>query len=223
VASPAEWFQVRLAGGRWSDHRAFGFQHGHWDIAGAAPETTQVTARCDEVTDGGADRARGPRPAQVVTNACVHGQQRPSEAPQRTDAPYGPDEQTILRRAERPIRTSRCRWHRTSFFTAAIPSAMSRRSRGSIGCAFPRHLPRAARRVADDSGAQLSGQIAEQMLPGGGAVGERASRLGFAWGIAPAGGTFAQLQAAGRCCWGGEGQSDVPLVATPCGIVPGAD
>lgn len=42
-------------------------------------------------------RAQGPRLAQVVTNAFVHGQARPAETPQRTDAMHGFDEQTILR------------------------------------------------------------------------------------------------------------------------------
>jgi AraC family carnitine catabolism transcriptional activator len=46
-------------------------------------------------------RAHGPRLAQVVTNAFVHGQPRPAETPQRSDAAYGLDEQTILRRALR--------------------------------------------------------------------------------------------------------------------------
>jgi len=46
-------------------------------------------------------RAHGPRLAQVVTNAFVHGQQRPAETPQRSDVAYGLDEQTILRRALR--------------------------------------------------------------------------------------------------------------------------
>lgn len=46
-------------------------------------------------------RAHGPRLAQVVTNAFVHGQPRPAETPQRTDAANGLDEQTILFRARR--------------------------------------------------------------------------------------------------------------------------
>jgi AraC family carnitine catabolism transcriptional activator len=46
-------------------------------------------------------RAHGPRLAQVVTNAFVHGRARPAETPQRTDAAHGLDEQTILRRALR--------------------------------------------------------------------------------------------------------------------------
>ncbi len=46
-------------------------------------------------------RAHGARLAQVVTNAFVHGQPRPAETPQRTDAAHGQDEQTILRRALR--------------------------------------------------------------------------------------------------------------------------
>ena len=45
--------------------------------------------------------AHGPRLAQVVTNAFVHGRPRPAETPQRTDAAHGLDEQTILRRALR--------------------------------------------------------------------------------------------------------------------------
>lgn len=46
-------------------------------------------------------RAHGPRLAQVVTNAFVHGQPRAAETPQRTDAAHGLDEQTILFRALR--------------------------------------------------------------------------------------------------------------------------
>ena len=46
-------------------------------------------------------RAHGPRLAQVVTNAFVHGRPRPAETSQRTDAALGLDEQTILRRALR--------------------------------------------------------------------------------------------------------------------------
>jgi len=46
-------------------------------------------------------RAHGPRLAQVVTNAFVHGQPRPAETPQRTDAAHAFDKQTVLRRAVR--------------------------------------------------------------------------------------------------------------------------
>ena len=46
-------------------------------------------------------RAHGPRLAQVVTNAFVHGQPRPAETPQRSDSANGLDEETLLRRALR--------------------------------------------------------------------------------------------------------------------------
>lgn len=46
-------------------------------------------------------RAHGPRLAQVVTNAFVHGQPRPAETPQRSDQAHGLDERTILFRALR--------------------------------------------------------------------------------------------------------------------------
>jgi transcriptional regulator GlxA family with amidase domain len=46
-------------------------------------------------------RAHGPRLAQVVTNAFVHGQPRPAETPQRTDQAHGLDERTIMSRALR--------------------------------------------------------------------------------------------------------------------------
>ena len=46
-------------------------------------------------------RAHGPRLAQVVTDAFIHGQPRPAEMPQRDDARQGPDEYTIYHRAMR--------------------------------------------------------------------------------------------------------------------------
>jgi AraC family carnitine catabolism transcriptional activator len=46
-------------------------------------------------------RAHGARLGQVVTNAFVHGQPRPAETPQRTDAANGLDENTILYQALR--------------------------------------------------------------------------------------------------------------------------
>ena len=46
-------------------------------------------------------RAHGPRLAQVVANAFVHGRPRPAETPQRTDAAHGLDEHTLVRRAVR--------------------------------------------------------------------------------------------------------------------------
>jgi hypothetical protein len=72
--------------------------------------------------------AHGPRLAQVVMNAFVHGQQRPAETPQRTDAEYGLDERTTLHHASRRIWISGYGWH--AFVAAAIPTGVSRRSRG---------------------------------------------------------------------------------------------
>jgi AraC family carnitine catabolism transcriptional activator len=46
-------------------------------------------------------RTHGPRLAQAVTNAFVHGRARQAETPQRTDAAHGLDDHTILRRALR--------------------------------------------------------------------------------------------------------------------------
>jgi AraC family carnitine catabolism transcriptional activator len=51
-------------------------------------------------------RAHGPRLAQIVTNAFIHGQSRPPDTPQRPEPTYGRDEDTIVRRAVRLMMTN---------------------------------------------------------------------------------------------------------------------